>query len=86
MESKTFTNKVAIVTGGGTGLGKEMSLKLAREGAKVVIASRSIENLQATANLIGEEGGTVLVVPTDVRDHSQVRSISQNHCREIWTH
>ncbi|CAN5216118.1 2,4-dienoyl-CoA reductase [soil metagenome] len=75
MDSKIFSNKVAIVTGGGTGLGKEMSLKLAREGAKVVIASRSMENLQATANLIGEEGGTVLAMPTDVRDHLQVEAL-----------
>ncbi len=75
MDSKTFTNKVAIVTGGGTGLGREMSLKLAREGAKVVIASRSMENLQGTANLIAEEGGTVLAVPTDVRDHAQVEAL-----------
>lgn len=75
MASKTFTNKVAIVTGGGTGLGREMSLKLAREGAKVVIASRNMENLQGTANLIADEGGTVLAVPTDVREHSQVEAL-----------
>ncbi|MFN8555044.1 MAG: 2,4-dienoyl-CoA reductase [Candidatus Obscuribacterales bacterium] len=75
MKEREFANQVAIITGGGTGLGKEMSLKLAREGAKVVIASRSMEHLQSTANAIAAEGGTVLAVPTDVRDHTQVETL-----------
>lgn len=75
MDNKSFSGKVAIITGGGTGLGKEMSLKLAREGAKVVIASRNLANLQETANQIAAEHGTVLVVPTDVREHAQVEGL-----------
>jgi NAD(P)-dependent dehydrogenase (short-subunit alcohol dehydrogenase family) len=75
MNSKTFSDKVAVVTGGGTGLGKEMSLKLAKEGAKVVIASRNIDNLKETARLIESAGGSVLAIPTDVRDHAKVEEL-----------
>lgn len=75
MEDKELNGKVAIITGGGTGLGREMSRKFAKNGAKVVIASRSLEHLQDASNIIAEDGGTVLAVPTDVREHEQVESL-----------
>jgi NAD(P)-dependent dehydrogenase (short-subunit alcohol dehydrogenase family) len=75
MDNKSFKDKVAIVTGGGTGLGKEISLKLAQEGASVVIASRNPEHLNETASEIDAAGGSVLAVPTDVRDHGKVEEL-----------
>jgi NAD(P)-dependent dehydrogenase (short-subunit alcohol dehydrogenase family) len=49
--------KTAVVTGGGTGIGKAIAMGLARAGAKVVVTSRKIDNLEATANEIISLGG-----------------------------
>ncbi|MFE7421074.1 SDR family NAD(P)-dependent oxidoreductase [Rhodococcus sp. NPDC057529] len=71
-----LTGKTAIVTGGGTGIGQETALLLARRGADVVLASRSEERLAATAEQIANETGRkAQVVATDVRDHSQVEAL-----------
>ena len=59
--------RVAIVTGGGTGIGRATALVLADYGAKVVIASRKIGNLEKVASELAERGNTALIVPTDVR-------------------
>jgi citronellol/citronellal dehydrogenase len=63
---------VAIVTGGGTGLGRAAAIELARCGARVVIAGRRAEVLEAAAPQIGD--GTV-VVPADVRDPQDAERI-----------
>lgn len=67
-----FTDKVAVITGGGTGLGRSIALSLARRGAKLVIASRSDEHLQAVKKEIETLGGEVLTHSFDVRDPEQV--------------
>ena len=67
--------KTAIVTGGGTGIGKGVARALAREGASVVIASRNAAVLEAAAAEIREEGGHVAAVGTDVTDESQVEAL-----------
>ena len=51
-------NKTAIVTGAGRGLGKGIALKLAAEGAKVIVADMSMETASATAEEINASGGT----------------------------
>ncbi len=68
-----FSGKVAIVTGGGSGIGAATALLLARLGADLVIAGRTLERLQATADEItAATGRRCLAVPTDVRDEEQV--------------
>jgi len=67
--------KVAIVTGAGTGIGKQTSLALLREGYSVVLAGRRVEPLQATVDQAGPAGTRALAVPTDVTDPASVRAL-----------
>jgi NAD(P)-dependent dehydrogenase (short-subunit alcohol dehydrogenase family) len=67
--------KVALVTGGGSGIGKAAAVALAREGFAVVIAGRRPERLQEVAREIEGFGGQVLAVPTDVGDPAQVKNL-----------
>jgi 3-oxoacyl-[acyl-carrier protein] reductase len=68
-EQLDFTGRVAIVTGGGTGIGYATALQFAKLGAAVVVASRTAEELEASAARIREEsGGKCLAVPTDVKN------------------
>jgi len=59
--------QVAIVTGAGRGIGRAVVLGLAREGAAVVLAARSVRELATVAREVEVAGGHALVVPTDVR-------------------
>lgn len=60
--------KVAIVTGGSSGMGKAMAKKFAEKGAKVVITGRTVENLEQTKQEIQQQEGQVLCVQMDVRN------------------
>jgi citronellol/citronellal dehydrogenase len=66
---------VAVVTGGGTGIGRAVALELARCGADVVICGRRREPLEKTAAEIEALGARVLAVPADVRDDVSVRHL-----------
>ncbi len=60
--------QVALVTGGGTGIGAATALELARTGSSVVVCGRRIEPLQTVQATIEGEGGACLAVPADVRN------------------
>lgn len=70
-------DKVAIITGGGTGIGRGIALMFAREGAKVVISGRRTEVLEETVNLIKQNQGEAIAVQTDVSDYNQVSALVQ---------
>lgn len=70
-----FEGKVAIITGGGTGLGRAISLALASRGAKVVIASRKQEHLDSVAQEIEALGREVMTYSFDVRKPDQVEAM-----------
>ena len=79
-----LTGRVAIVTGGGTGIGKATAMLLARRGADVAIAGRRIEKLEPAAAEIREATGRrVLAVPTDVRKPDQCVALMERVAKEL---
>ena len=75
LEQFLLTDKVAIVTGGGRGLGKQMVLALAGAGAHVVVAARTQEQIDSAAADVRALGRRAIAVRTDVRDSAQVDSL-----------
>lgn len=75
LEQLALTGKVAVVTGGGTGLGRAMSLALARAGADITVAGRRLEPLQDTAHDIEQLGRRSLTVSTDVTQPERVNHL-----------
>ena len=67
-----FEGKVAFVTGGGTGITGGVARALAEHGAKVVITSRKMENLEPMKQAIEDSGGECFAVAADVRDYDAV--------------
>jgi NAD(P)-dependent dehydrogenase (short-subunit alcohol dehydrogenase family) len=67
--------KVAIVTGAGTGIGRQTALALLREGYAVSLAGRRMERLKETMDQAGSAGARALAVPTDVSDPASVRAL-----------
>lgn len=70
-----FEGKVALITGGGTGIGRTTALAFARDGAKVVIGNRNTERGQAVADEIRKAGGEALFVRTDVTREADVKAL-----------
>jgi NAD(P)-dependent dehydrogenase (short-subunit alcohol dehydrogenase family) len=70
-----FSDRVAVITGGGTGLGREVALSFSRLGAQVVIAGRTAERLDEVAALITENGGHCLARPTNIREVADVDAL-----------
>jgi NAD(P)-dependent dehydrogenase (short-subunit alcohol dehydrogenase family) len=70
-----FTGKVVIVTGGGSGIGRETALHFAREGALVVVANRRVEAGRAVVAEIERDGGTACFCATDVSKAEDVDAL-----------
>ena len=78
LRDNALADKVIVVTGGGSGLGKAMTKYFMELGARVAITSRDLEKLQNTARELEEEtSGTCLAVQCDVRHYDQVENMLQ---------
>ncbi|MFT5889210.1 MAG: meso-butanediol dehydrogenase/(S,S)-butanediol dehydrogenase/diacetyl reductase [Zhongshania sp.] len=73
--SKRLQDKVAIITGGGQGIGAATAIRFAQEGAKVVICSRRIEPLQIVAEQIAAMGGECLSLSVDISKEDEVKKL-----------
>jgi 2-deoxy-D-gluconate 3-dehydrogenase len=79
----TLEDKVIVITGGGTGLGRSMAYRLAEEGADIVVAARRLPPLEETAAGVRERGRKALVVPTDVTDTAQADNLIEKTLSEM---
>src|SRR5258708_34046567 len=75
--TKLFAGKVALVTGGSSGIGRAAALLFAREGAKVVVADVEVEGGQETVRLIREGAGEALFAKADVSQAAEGEALIQ---------
>ena len=75
MSAEGEATKVAVITGGGTGVGRAAALALAGEDFAVALSGRRPEPLKEVASEIGSTGGRAIVVPTDVTDPESIRAL-----------
>jgi NAD(P)-dependent dehydrogenase (short-subunit alcohol dehydrogenase family) len=71
-----FQDKVVLITGGGSGIGREMALQFAAEGATLVVADRYLDKAQETVDLLTERGAKGLAVLADVAVAKQVEAMA----------
>lgn len=75
LEGFDLSGRVALVTGGGTGIGRAIALLLAERGADVALAARRAEKLEAAAAEVRALGRQAICLPTDVRDPEAVKAM-----------
>lgn len=78
-----LSGQVAIITGGGRGIGKAIALRLAQEGANLAIAARTPEELSSAADEMAGFGIRCLTLSTDVTDHTQLETLVETTLREF---
>ena len=79
-------DKVALITGSGRGMGRAISLGLAKNGVKVALTGRNQRLLDKTAKEIEEAGGNAKTFLLDVTDDRQAESVSKEVCEEWEEH
>lgn len=73
-----FTGKVALVTGGASGIGRATAVRLAKEGAEVIVADNNTELGQQTVLNIEKNGGKAIFMPVDLANDESIKSTSQS--------
>ncbi|MBV9064965.1 MAG: SDR family NAD(P)-dependent oxidoreductase, partial [Methylobacteriaceae bacterium] len=74
---RSIKGEVAWVTGGGTGIGQAGAVRLAAEGAKIVLTGRRLEPLEDTAKMIRAKGGEAIVAPADMGKRDEVQAVAK---------
>jgi len=75
MNMQRLKDKVAIVTGSSSGIGKAVALRFGQEGAKVVVAARRLRLCEQTVSQIKKQGGEAWAIQTDIADERQVERL-----------
>lgn len=79
----SMKNMAVIITGASSGIGKELALRYAKEGAWLILAARNQEKLEATAESCRSIGGKAVAVTTDVSDVDQCQNLVESCVREF---
>ena len=82
-EKLSLQGKGIVITGGGTGLGREMTLSMARAGADLVIAARRVGPIEEIASEVRDLGRKAVAISTDVTDTAQVNSLMESAISEL---
>ena len=69
--------KIALVTGASSGLGRAISIKLAKDRYHVILAARSLTGLEITSKNIKTSGGSCTIIPTDITNQSSIKDRMQ---------
>lgn len=83
MSDPDFKDNVAVVTGASRGIGKELALLLAEQGARLALAARDQDRLNAVGAACRQRGASVVLVPTDVSDSDQCRALVAGAVKEF---
>ena len=79
---KEFEGKVALVTGGGSGIGRATALAFARDGARVVIGNRNVQRGEETVSMIRAAGGTASFRRTDILVAADIEALVKHAVSE----
>jgi len=83
VSTSIFNDRVAVITGASSGIGYELALQLADQGAWLVLAARRQERLEELAEKCRSRGGRALVVPTDVSEEAQCKNLIEHTVMEF---
>ena len=84
-KNNLFANKVALITGGGTGIGLRTARELASLGATVILASRKVDNLFKAVDIIKNEGGKAIPVECNIREEESIQKCVEQAINEAGT-
>jgi NAD(P)-dependent dehydrogenase (short-subunit alcohol dehydrogenase family) len=80
-----LNNKIAIVTGGGTGIGRGIAIQFGKEGAKVIVSGRRMGPIESVATEIIKNGGEAIAVEADVSQFEAVKNLVQTAVTRFGT-
>ena len=79
-------NKIALITGAGSGIGKAIALEMVSAGAHIAVNDLTAETAETTAHQIEALGREAFVIPADVADSESGREYGSADAQSLWTH